>query len=204
MNKTQLPSNFLKHTTSNPLQKMLITNFYNTFFTMVKPLSVQNILDTGCGEGFTLQKLHEKRIGKHLEGIDFSEQAIAIGKKQFPSLALKTGSIYKLPYKPNTFDLVTCMEVLEHLENPEKGLQEIIRVSRRYVLFSVPHEPFFMLSNFVRGKYFTRFGNHPEHIQHWHALSFSSLLRSHNITPIKTSYPFPWIMVLGEKTKWDQ
>lgn len=199
MNKTQPPSNFIKHTSQNPLQRILINNFYRTLIKVIKPLNAKTILDIGCGEGFSLQKISENKIGEKLEGIDYSKDAIKIGKNLFPKLNLKQGSIYNLPYKNNAFDLVICTEVLEHLENPQKGLLEIKRVSKKYMLLSIPNEPFFMISNLLRGKNVMRFGNDKEHIQHWTIFSFERFIKQHNINIKKVNLPFPWTLVLGEK-----
>lgn len=199
MDKTQLPSNFQKHTSKSIFQQFFINNFYDSLIKVITPLHVKNILDAGCGEGFSLHKISEYNIGEKLEGIDYSNEAILIGKKLFPNLSLKQASIYDLPYKDNTFDLVLCTEVLEHLENPKKGLQEIVRVSKKYILVSVPNEPFFMMSNFLRGKNVMQFGNDPEHIQHWTIFSFLKLMGKHGIQTKTMRLPFPWIMILGEK-----
>ena len=192
-------SNFQKHTSKNPIQQFLINNFNNTLIKAITPLHVKNVLDAGCGEGFSLYKLSEYNIGEKLEGIDYSKEAISIGKKLFPNLSLKQGSIYNLPCKDNTFDLVLSTEVLEHLENPKKALQEILRVSKKYILVSVPNEPFFMMSNFLRGKNVMKFGNDPEHIQHWTIFSFLKLMKEHEIQIKTVKLPFPWIMILVEK-----
>lgn len=199
MAKTQATSNFLKHTSKNPVQQLLINNFYQILIRIIKPIKAKTILDVGCGEGFSLNKLHENNIGEKLEGIDYSKEAVLIGKKLFPRLLLKTGSIYDLPYKNNYFDLVLCTEVLEHLDNPKKALHEIIRVSKRYAIISVPNEPFFMMSNFLRGKNVIRFGNDPEHIQHWTVFSLRRFLKKENIKIKAVKLPFPWIMALVEK-----
>ena len=108
--------NFVKHTAKNPLQKLLINNFYNYLISTIKDLEVNSILDVGCGEGFTLNRLSEEGIGKKLEGVDFLETAIELGKKAHPKLTLKQGNIYDLEYKINSFDLVMASEELEHLE----------------------------------------------------------------------------------------
>lgn len=199
MAKIQATNNFLKHTSKNLVQQLLINNFYQTLIKIIKPLKAKTILDVGCGEGFSLNKLHENNVGEKLEGIDYSKEAISIGKKLFPNLSLKQGSIYNLPYKDNTFDIVLSTEVLEHLENPKKALQEILRVSKKYILVSVPNEPFFMMSNFLRGKNVMQFGNDPEHIQHWTVFSFQRFLKRENIKIKAVRLPFPWIMALIEK-----
>jgi ubiquinone/menaquinone biosynthesis C-methylase UbiE len=192
-------TNYKKHANTNPIQKMLIGNFYNTFYKMVKPLRANSILDVGCGEGFTLKKLEEKKIGKMNEGIDYSSDAIKIGKKIYPELNLKKGDVYKLDYKDNSFDLSICTEVLEHLENPTKAVEEIRRVTSKYIVFSVPNEPFFILANLLRGKYIKSFGNHPEHINHWTAKGFESFLKKQGLVIVKSRHPFAWSLVLAKK-----
>ncbi|RJQ38221.1 class I SAM-dependent methyltransferase [Candidatus Microgenomates bacterium] len=195
----KLTTNFSKHKSKNPIQKLLINNFYHNLIKLMETIKPESILDAGCGEGFTLNKLFEHKIGKKLEGIDGSEIAVSIGKKMFPNLTLKKGDIYKLPFNENSFDLVICTEVLEHLENPEKALNEIIRVSKKNIIVSVPNEPFFRLSNFLRGKNLKRFGNDPGHINNWGIFSFKKLIRGQNLKIKKIELPFPWIMLLLEK-----
>lgn len=199
MTKIPLPTNFVKHTSKNPIQKFLIKNFYSSLISLVKPLKAKLILDAGCGEGFTMDKLSKHGIGEKIEGVEYSTDAIELGKKFFPHLTIKQGSIYDLPYKVNSFDLVVCTEVLEHLEEPAKALKEMMRVSRKYLIISVPNEPLFMLSNFLRGKNLSRFGNDEEHINHWNPLSLKKYLKENGLRIMKTRLPFPWITILGEK-----
>jgi SAM-dependent methyltransferase len=194
--------NYKKHTSDNPVQKFLINNFFKTLAKEVKKTDANNILDAGAGEGFTLNYLRKRKIGRKHEGIDFLKVAVDIGKKIHPYIKLREESIYKLPYKNNSFDLVMSTEVLEHLENPEKGLKEIVRVSRKYVLLSVPNEPIFMLSNLLRAKNVSRFGNDIEHINHWSFIGFESFVKENagaKLKVISRKYPFPWTMLLLEK-----
>jgi 2-polyprenyl-3-methyl-5-hydroxy-6-metoxy-1,4-benzoquinol methylase len=199
MTKTPLPTNFVKHTSKNPIQKLLIKNFYFSLISLAKPLKAESILDAGCGEGFTMKKLLKSGVGKKIEGIEYSKDSILLGKKLFPYLTFKEGSVYELPYQDNSFDLVVCTEVLEHLEEPSKVLKEILRVSKEYVLISVPNEPFFMLGNFIRGKNLSHLGNDPNHINHWTINSFFGFLKKNGLKIKKTRLPFPWIVIMGTK-----
>jgi 2-polyprenyl-3-methyl-5-hydroxy-6-metoxy-1,4-benzoquinol methylase len=199
MTKTLLPTNFVKHTSKNPLQKFLINNFFSTLISLIKPLSIESILDAGAGEGFTMNKLKENSIGKRIEGIECSKEAISFGKKLFPNLTIKKGSIYNLPYEDNSFDLAICTEVLEHLEEPTKALKEMLRISKKHLIISVPNEPFFMLSNFLRGKNLLKFGNDKGHINHWNFLTIKTFLEKNGLKIKKVKLPFPWTIVLGEK-----
>ncbi len=192
-------SNFQKHQHRNPIQRFLINNFYNQLFSLLKKTRSQSILDVGCGEGVTLHKIKMMKIGKNLEGIDYSAEAIKIGKKEFPALKLKKADIYALPYKDNSFDIVLCNEVLEHLEDPQKALDELKRVTKKYLLLSVPNEPYFRLANFFRGRHVRRFGNHPEHIQHWTHNQFSGFLKKNKLKIRDKKLPFAWTLVLAQK-----
>lgn len=166
---------------------------------MVKPLRTVSILDVGCGEGFTLKKLEDKKIGRKNEGIDYSSDAIKIGKEIYPELSLSKGDVYDLKYDNDSFDLVVCTEVLEHLTDPAKAVSEMKRVSSKYLIFSVPNEPFFIIANFLRGKYLKNFGNHPEHINHWSSFGFEKFLKRQGLTIIKSKHPFAWSLVLTKK-----
>jgi ubiquinone/menaquinone biosynthesis C-methylase UbiE len=166
---------------------------------MLKLAHPEKILDVGCGEGVTLDKIQKMKIGKKLEGVDNFDDAITIGTKTFPNLSLKKADIYNLPYKDNSFDMVLCNEVLEHLERPQDALDELRRVSSKYLLLSVPHEPWFQLANFFRGRHVTRFGNHPEHIQHWTKNEFIKMIKKHKLKVRDVKLPFAWTLVLVQK-----
>lgn len=204
MTKTLTTDNYRKHTVTSSfkklafLQRLLINNYYVVLLEEIKGLKPDSILDAGCGEGFTLNRLKEAGIGKKLDGFDFLDRAIKIGKKQYPYLNLKQGDIYHIKAPANTYDVVICSEVLEHLERPEDALRELVRVSKKYVVLSVPNEPLFMFGNLLRGKNVKRFGNDIEHIQHWSNQAFKKFVGKHlrvetNITPL------PWTLIIGKK-----
>lgn len=152
-------------------------------------------MDAGCGEGFILKILHEHKIGKTLEGVDFSDEAIRIGKTLHPYLNLKKERIYSLRYNSNQFDIVLCTEVLEHLEDPKKALEEIERVSSKYVLITVPHEPWWTLFNF------TQWGKDIGHINHWSSGGIKKFVKKNsNLKVIKKVHAFPWTMILAQKS----
>jgi ubiquinone/menaquinone biosynthesis C-methylase UbiE len=195
MNNT---GNFRKYTSKNPIQRFLINNFQKTLFLCLDNLEVKSVLDVGCGEGFILSEFKNRNIGDYLEGFDFSEEALNTGKKLFPYLSLKKGDIYSMPYENSSFDLVICTEVMEHLEEPDKALDEIVRVSKKYCLFSVPNEPIFMMSNLLRGKNICRWGNDIDHRQHWSSRDFENIVKR-KLDVLTVKRPFPWTIVLSRK-----
>ena len=185
-------TNFLKFKTDNLLMRFLFKRFFNTLGRLVIGTDYNSVLDAGCGEGETIYRL-EKVLPDQVEGFDCNPECIDYISQRFPQFKFTLQNIYELPYADYDFDLVFCCEVLEHLKFPEKALLELKRISRKALIFSVPHEPWFQMGNFFRGKYFSSWGNHPEHIQHWDPSSFHNLLAK--IFPKVEIYSsFPWIV----------
>jgi SAM-dependent methyltransferase len=82
------------------------------------------ILDIGCGTGATLD--HLKQYGQ-AHGIDLSELPLSFSRKRGHRRVLRA-SATELPYDAGSFDLVTALDVVEHLDDDVKGLAEIRRV----------------------------------------------------------------------------
>lgn len=92
------------------------------------------ILDVGCGTGANLLML--SKYGD-AEGVDVSEDALAFCRERGLE-NVKLGAAEKLPYDDGTFDLVTALDVVEHLDDDLAGLREMRRVLRpggRVLLF---------------------------------------------------------------------
>ena len=94
------------------------------------------ILDVGCGTGANLKML--AAYGR-AEGVDISQQAVDFCHERGLD-SVKLGAIEHLPYEDGSIDLVTALDVVEHLDDDVAGLREIRRVLRRdgRVLLFVP------------------------------------------------------------------
>ena len=90
---------------------------------------------------------------KPVFGLDVAQDELRVALRNNPGAHLLAGSAYGLPFSGETFGLVLCCEVMEHLEDPEAALEEIRRVGREWFLFSVPDEPLWRLLNLARGAY---------------------------------------------------
>ena len=191
-------TNLTKHQNNNPIGKFFLDNFKSLLLTKVKQLKPESILDVGAGEGFTLEMFRKNNIGKKLEGIEYMDEAIEFGKKLHPQVKIKKGDIYNLPYKDNSFDVIICTEVMEHIEDPAKALEELKRVTKYYIILSVPNEPLFTIQRFLRGKNMLKLGDHPEHIQHWSSGKFEKFVREHMMIK-EVSTPLPWTMITAKK-----
>ncbi|BCR06692.1 hypothetical protein DESUT3_37610 [Desulfuromonas versatilis] len=102
------------------------------------PVDTKSILDAGCGNGLFLNSLSEidKNRFKRLVGIDSSSAAL----EQVKVEKLQSG-LSHMPFNGREFDLVTCLEVLEHLSTNDykMALSEIDRISNKYIIITVPN-----------------------------------------------------------------
>jgi SAM-dependent methyltransferase len=85
-----------------------------------------NILDVGCGTGANLEMLSE--FGE-AEGVDLSGEALSFCRARGLQ-NVKQGEVEALPYANGSFDLVTGLDVVEHLDDDLAGLKEMWRVLR--------------------------------------------------------------------------
>lgn len=186
--------NLQKYTSPNPLQRYLLRRFLGRVGAVVGSLGPQAVLDAGCGEGFVLREL----AGPSLHGLDLSPDALRLAREQAPRARLVAAHLYHLPYPDQAFPLVLCLEVLEHLFQPEQAVAELRRVTSGYLVASVPHEPWFRLANLLRAKNVTRWGSDPEHLQHWGSGGFRRLLERAfcraEVQPV-----FPWLLGVARK-----
>ena len=97
------------------------------------------ILDVGCGEGGLIHSLNKKNKKTYFYGIDISSDNIR-KCKQFcgtKNLFFKMGKAEKLNFEDDYFDKVYCMEVLEHVDNIDKSMNEISRVLKKNGILTV-------------------------------------------------------------------
>jgi SAM-dependent methyltransferase len=96
------------------------------------------LLDIGCGVGNFL--IHAEKYYEAY-GVDISPFAVGYAKRKLKRAALVVASANNLPFYDNTFDVVTCFDVLEHIKDPKEALKEIYRVLklRSLLLIRVPN-----------------------------------------------------------------
>ncbi|NVM04399.1 MAG: class I SAM-dependent methyltransferase [Candidatus Helarchaeota archaeon] len=176
-----------------------MNGFTNCFLNLISPLTFNNVLEIGSGEGNVINLI--KNLKKNEFNIYASDISIDILRDNIPrekNLFLIVFDINNIPLKQNTFDLIICSEILEHLKEVDNPLQEINRISKKYILFSVPREPIWHVLNIVRLRYLKNLGNTPGHLLHWSKKQFINLIKN-RFKIIKTYSPLPWTMVLCEK-----
>lgn len=84
-----------------------------------------NLLDIGCGMGFFLE--HASKFFD-IYGSDISEYGINEAKNRVPNIGLCIGDVQQIGIKTNSFDIITCFDVVEHLKTPEEAFKECYRI----------------------------------------------------------------------------
>jgi SAM-dependent methyltransferase len=187
-----------KHESKNPVQRALIGRFHGQLAALVRELAPQEILDVGCGEGYVLSALRAEGIRCPMSGIDLSPAAIDEARARVPDATFEVTDALALADSGRRYDLVLMTEVLEHIPDPARMLPVLERIAKRFVVTSVPWEPFFRGLNFMRGKHVLAFGNDPEHVNHWGRRSFVAFM-GERFEVRAAPLVFPWTLVAAQR-----
>lgn len=135
----------------NPYRKEFHQARKHIIISLIKKLQESgDLLDTGCGDGEYTSAIKDIHFYDNLRdvdmasfncyGIDISSSFIERAKQKDPNGDYEVASLEKIPFKDNQFDIVLCSETLEHVLDYPKALSEVCRVSKKYIIISVPIE----------------------------------------------------------------
>ena len=99
---------------------------------------------------------------------------------------VKEASILRIPYDNNHFDVVICFQVLEHIPDYEKAIDELLRVSNRFILLSTD-----FVTKSERISYRDPFNNPHGHMHQFNLNNFLKLLERKKVILHKIEYHFP-------------
>jgi SAM-dependent methyltransferase len=124
-----------RHGPSSRWQRSLIIDR----FVSINRTSVKSVLDYGCGEGTTTSALADLFPTAQIRGVDQSNAGIECARSNYA----RTNLVFEFeppsfPAPGATYDLVTCLEVLEHVPDWQTVADELCARTKRYLLVSFP------------------------------------------------------------------
>lgn len=170
----------------------------------IKKMKKKNLkaIELGCGEGYSTQKLRTMLPDRiELHASEFVGELVPKAKKLNPGVKVIQESVYELTHNDEKYDMIFLLEVLEHLDYPDKALKEIRRVLKPggVLIIGVPREPLWRFLNMVRGKYLKDFGNTVGHLNHWSSRGLEKYVEKYFDKVEKKQKPVPWTQVVARK-----
>jgi 2-polyprenyl-3-methyl-5-hydroxy-6-metoxy-1,4-benzoquinol methylase len=126
----------------------------------------KRIVDLGCGEGITLEKLMKSFPDKVAAGIDLEHENIAICRDR--GLMAIYSNAYDLPLGGGSFDACICIDVFEHFASPAAALGEVHRILTPggRLIIMIPNDRNFFLARLAMGMFREAFYD-PGHDRRW-------------------------------------
>ncbi len=110
-------------------ESYLDLKFYDQLLEFLKAqgitLTGKNIVDVGCGTGRLLMAVNQEQP-KSITGFEYSEAALKGARANLPSGSFERFDVYEPDERQ--FEVLFCIEVLEHLLHPDKALRNIVRM----------------------------------------------------------------------------
>jgi ubiquinone/menaquinone biosynthesis C-methylase UbiE len=137
----------------------------------------QRIIDLGCGEGIILEKLVKGYPDKNCLGIDLTWESLKMSRHY--QLPVIYGDISQLGLKSESVDHCLLLDVIEHIERPEKVLEEVLRVlkPKGSLIVVFPNDLMFFLARLLFLKFKEAFYD-PGHVQQFSPKRMETLLKA--------------------------
>jgi hypothetical protein len=104
---------------------------------LLLPSGSNSLLDVGCGNGEMVNSLSVGHVDIKFMGMDPYLQAL-----KFVNVPAIQSKLPQIPFGNKTFDILLCLQVLEHLEDKNYflAIRELQRVARKYIIIGVPYK----------------------------------------------------------------
>ena len=186
-----------KYGTSNPVARRLMAGFMSDLDELVERSGAREAHQVGCGEGEVSIRL--ARRGIRVRGTDAFPRVLEEARRRAAAAGVEVdfeaAAVEELDPATHAAELVLCCEVLEHLEDPRRGLEMLARLARPWLIASVPREPLWRALNLARLSYVGALGNTPGHLSHWSKRGFERFL-GERFEVVEIRSPIPWTMAL--------
>lgn len=141
----------------------------------LKNIYPEKLLDVGSGRGVFLFPLLNEFSNINIDSIEILPKRVEllnnIKTGGINNLNIYNMDITKCNFNDNTYDVVTLLEVLEHIEQVEQAIEQAIRISKKFIVITVPSKE----------------DDNPEHIHLLTKEKLTKIFNQHKITNLKFS-----------------
>jgi 2-polyprenyl-3-methyl-5-hydroxy-6-metoxy-1,4-benzoquinol methylase len=152
---------------------------------ILKGIQPHHLLDIGSGRGAFLWPLLHEFPYLPVTAVDVLDYRVedlqAVHNGGIEQLTAIQASATALPFADQTFDVVTMLEVLEHIPATITTLAEVCRVARRFLILSVPSKE----------------DNNPEHIHLFNAENLKCHLQALGVSRVSVEYVLNHMIVVA-------
>lgn len=110
--------------------------FIDKIFRYIEPND--SILDVGAGSGMITRRIAEKF--ENISACDFSQPCVDWMEEKVKLKEAFLSDIYNIQKPDKSYDVVLCTEVMEHLNEPARAIDELVRIARRKVIITIPRQ----------------------------------------------------------------
>ena len=186
-----------KYGSRHPIERRLVAGFLAQVDELAERTGAREAHEVGCGEGELTMLL--ARRGLRMRGSDVDAEVVTEARRRAAAAGLeidyRQAPLETLSPPTDAAELVVCCEVLEHVSDPDRGLEVLTALASPWLIVSVPREPLWRVLNLARGRYVGELGNTPGHRGHWSRRAFVRWL-SGALTVVEVRTPLPWTMAL--------
>ena len=117
---------------------------WDRFARLLKNYNGGTLLDAGCLNSPICVEMKAKYPESEVYALDHADEVIAYYQARYPQVHYICANCYELPFENETFDYIVAGEILEHLDSPEKLIEEAYRVLKPggWFALSTPFEEF--------------------------------------------------------------
>jgi trans-aconitate methyltransferase len=149
-------------------------------FKLIRGLQFETILDVGCGVGTLLSEVKREFPHVHLAGTEYADVGLEIARQRLPDAQFQNLDLSK-EHIPGRYDLVVCVDVLEHIPDDLAAMRNLRAMTSKYLVVVVPIGPLFEVERVRVG-----------HVHGYARKEFESRLRSSGFHVIRVmQWGFP-------------
>ncbi len=177
--QTQLEEYYKGYGRNDYLSPITIKRYHEILDRFEGARKTNKLLDVGCGIGYFLEVA--KSRGWDVYGTEFTDAAIQICEAK--GIKMKKGVLDPSSFEPESFDVITSFEVIEHINTPRTEISNFSKLLRKGGLLYITTPNFNSLLRYnLKSSY--NVISWPEHLSYYTPSSLNKLMRDHHLRKV--------------------